>query len=271
MPECPGTDYTRSVSPSTRAELAAIAARAGALALAHFRRVTPERKEDGTLVTTADREVEAALVAELGALLPDAGILGEEGTAREGRGPYRIVLDPIDGTAAFVAGLGTWCVCIGILEGACPVAGVVHLPCLGETYSAAGGRAWLDGTPLAPLGDEAPAGDRFILTHAHAHRRHRITYPGKVRSLGSTAYHVALVARGAAEGALLGRAHVWDLTGPGAILAAVGGRYEYLGGGVVDLGTLSDGRRASDYVLAGTPAALASLRPLLGAPASPAT
>ncbi len=253
------------MSSISRAALEAIAGRAGTLALAHFRRVTPERKADRTLVTAADREVEAVLVKELGALLPDAGILGEEGAAREGRGPYRIVLDPIDGTAAFVAGLGTWCVCIGILEGARPVAGVIHVPCLSETYSALDGAAFLNGTPLALLGDGAPAGDRFIVTHAHAHRRHRITYPGKLRSLGSTAYHVALVARGVAEGALLGHAHLWDLAGPGAILAAVGGRYEYLGGGPVDLGILGDGRRAPDYVLAGTPAALSALRPLLGA------
>ena len=252
------------MSIPSRAELEAIAARAGARALQHFRRVTPERKADRTLVTAADREVEAALVAELGALLPDAGILGEEGAAREGRGPYRIVLDPIDGTAAFVAGLGTWCVCIGILEEARPIAGVVHLPCLGETYSAVGGAACVNGTPLASLGAAGTGGDRFIVTHAHAHRRHRITYPGKVRSLGSTAYHVALVARGVADGALLGHAHLWDLAGPGAILAAVGGGYEYLGGGPVDLGALADGRRAPDYVLAGAPAALAALRPLLG-------
>jgi myo-inositol-1(or 4)-monophosphatase len=252
------------VSLPSRGELEAIAARAGAVALEHFRRVAPERKADRTLVTAADREVEAALVVELSALLPDAGILGEEGAAREARGPYRIVLDPIDGTAAFVAGLGTWCVCIGILEGARPVAGVVHLPCLGETYSAVGGAACVNGTPLAPLGDARGAGDRFILAHAHAHRRHRITYPGKVRSLGSTAYHVALVARGVADGALLGHAHLWDLAGPGAILAAVSGAYEYLGGGPVDLRALADGRRAPDYVLAGAPTALAALRPLLG-------
>ena len=213
------------MSLPARTELEAIAARAGALALAHFRRVTAERKVDRTLVTAADREVEAALVAELGALLPDAGIL----------------------------------------EDARPVAGVVHLPCLGETYSAVGGAAWLNGAPLASLGAAGPVGDRFIVAHAHAHRRHRITYPGKVRSLGSTAYHIALVARGAADGALVGHAHLWDLAGPGAILAAVGGGYEYLGGGPVDLGALADGRRAPDYVLAGAPAALAALRPLLAA------
>src|SRR5438034_894070 len=190
LPATGAPDYTGGMSLPSRAELEAIAARAGAQALRHFRRVTAERKADRTLVTAADREVEAALVAELGALLPDAGILGEEGAAREGRGPYRIVLDPIDGTAAFVAGLATWCVCIGILEGARPVAGVVHLPCLDETYAAVGGAAWLNGAPLASLGDTGPVGDRFIVTHAHAHRRHRITYPGKVRSLEIGRAHV---------------------------------------------------------------------------------
>jgi myo-inositol-1(or 4)-monophosphatase len=252
------------MSLPSRAELEAIAVQAGERALAHFRHVEAERKADRTLVTAADREVEAILVAELARLLPHAGILGEEGTRREGKGPYRVVIDPIDGTAAFVAGLGTWCVCIGIMEGAHPVAGVVHLPCVGETYAAIEGRAWLNGMPLPALGSEAAAGDRFIVAHARAHARHRITYPGKVRSLGSTAYHVALVARGAAEGALLGHAHLWDLAAPGAVLHAVGGHYEYLGGGTVDLGMLGDGRRAPDYVLAGAPAALAALRPLLG-------
>ena len=122
-----------SAALPSRIELEAIAERAGRIALGHFRRVAPERKADRTLVTAADREVEAELTAALGALLPDAGIIGEEGAARAGNGPYRIVLDPIDGTASFVAGLPTWCVCVGIPEGARPVAGVVHLPACGET------------------------------------------------------------------------------------------------------------------------------------------
>jgi myo-inositol-1(or 4)-monophosphatase len=246
-----------------RAELEAIATRAGRLALGHFRRVAPERKADRTLVTAADREVEAELVSALGALLPDAGIIGEEGAAREGRGPYRIVLDPIDGTASFVAGLPTWCICIGIMEGARPVAGVVHLPAFGETYSAVDGIAYLNGVVLPPLGSPEGPGDRFIVTHARAHVRHDLRYPGKVRSLGSTAYHVALVARGAAEAAVLGHVHLWDVAGPGAILAAVGGRYEYLDGRPMDLNELADGRRAPDHMLAGAPAALAALRPVL--------
>jgi fructose-1,6-bisphosphatase/inositol monophosphatase family enzyme len=247
-----------------RSELEALVTRAGAIALGHFRHAAAERKADRTLVTAADRDVEAYLVGELGRLFPEAGIVGEEGAARAGEGRWRVAIDPVDGTAAFVAGLPTWCVCLGVLDGGVPVAGAVHVPCSAETYVAADGAAWWNGMRLPPLDDRPVAGDRFVLAHAKAHRRHRFTYAGKVRSLGSTAYHVALVARGAAEGALLGHARIWDLAAPGAVLYAVGGRYEYLGGGAVDLATLADGRPAPDFVLAAPAGTLATLRPQLG-------
>ena len=89
----------------TRRELEALATEAGAIALTHFHRVTAERKADRSLVTEADRAVEAHLASVLGGLLPEAAILGEEGAARTGTGPWQVVIDPIDGTAAFVAGL----------------------------------------------------------------------------------------------------------------------------------------------------------------------
>lgn len=256
-----------SMAPLSREELEAIAVRAGAVALGHFRRVAVERKPDRSLVTHADREVERFLTTELGDRLPEAGIIGEEGTRRATRGGDWLVIDPIDGTAAFVAGLPTWCVCVGVLRGSVPVAGVVHVPCTGETFSAVDDAGWWNGTRLPRLDDERTPADRFILADGKAHRRHRITYPGKMRSLGSGAHHVVLVARGAAEAALLGQAHLWDLVAPGAILGAVGGGYEYLGGGPVDLARLVDGACVPDAVLAGTPAALARIRPDIGRPA----
>jgi len=247
-----------------RPVLEALATRAGALALRHFHHVAAERKPDRTLVTRADREVEAMLVAELADLMPNAGIVGEEGAARAGSSGDRIVLDPIDGTAAFVAGLPTWCICIGVLRGDVPIAGVVHVPCAGETYTALDGEAWWNGTRLPGLGTVADGGgDRFIVSHAKAHLRYELAYRGKIRAFGSTAYHVALVARGAAEAAIVGRAHLWDLVAPGAVLHAVGGRYVYAGGAPVDLAALGDGQRAPADVVAGSPERLRELLPLL--------
>ena len=246
-----------------RAVLESIAARAGEIALAHFRRVTPERKADRTLVTQADREVEAYVVAALADADPGAGIVGEEGTVRAGEGDRWYAVDPIDGTSAFVAGLPTWCISIGLVAGGAAVAGAVHLPCAGETYSAGAREAWWNGAPLPRLDDVPPAGDPFVVVHSKAHRRHRLGALGKVRSLGSAAYHAALVARGVDRAALLGDVRVWDLAGVGAVLAAVGGGFALLDGGAVPLGDLLDGRRAAGDVVAGTPASIAELRTLL--------
>jgi fructose-1,6-bisphosphatase/inositol monophosphatase family enzyme len=252
--------------PPSHEELEELAGRAGKLALHHFRRATVEHKADHSPVTAADREVEAFLAAELATRYPEAGIVGEEGAARTTAGPYCFVLDPIDGTAAFVAGLPTWCVCIGLLHEGEPVAGVVHLPAAGETFSAAAGESWWMGERLPALGAET-SGDRSILLHSKAHLRHRVRYPAEARSLGSAAYHIALVARGVGEVALVGRVHVWDLVAPGAVLAHVGGCLRYLSGEAVDLRALIDGRRTPDYVVAGTAQAIARLRPLLDADA----
>jgi myo-inositol-1(or 4)-monophosphatase len=244
----------------SRVELEELTVRAGDIALRHFRNVEAERKADRSVVTQADREVEAFLAAELRARMPDAGIIGEEGAAHAGSGPYRVVIDPIDGTSAFVAGLPTWCICIGIMRDGQPVAGATYVPCTREAYGAADGGAWWTGRPLPALGDASEERERFLVADSEIHLRQRLAYRGKVRSFGSAAYHVVLVARGAAEAALLGRPRVWDLAAPGAVLAAVGGRYEYLDGGVVDLGSLLDGSRAPRDVMAGTAEALARLR-----------
>ena len=112
---------------------------AGELARSYFRNVTAERKPDHTLVTAADRAVEEFLTPRVSALLPDARILGEEFGATGAPGAEcTLTLDPIDGTAAFISGLPTWCVTIGLIRGTTPVGGITYLPMTGETYLADG-------------------------------------------------------------------------------------------------------------------------------------
>src|SRR5919202_1910133 len=88
---------------------------AGRRTLAYFQTgVRPDTKADMTPVTIADREAETILRERIGRAFPDHGILGEEEGETAGRAPYRWILDPIDGTKSFVAGLPVYGVLVGI-------------------------------------------------------------------------------------------------------------------------------------------------------------
>src|SRR5262249_49955089 len=137
--------------------------RAGELALAKRGRGAAEEKADRTLVTEADREGEGVLVSALATILPEAAVLAEEGSVRTGAGSLCVVIDPIDGTSAFLAGLPTWCVSLGVLEGGRAIAGVIHVPCTGETYGAAAGVARLNGRPLRALSGRPPAPEPYVV------------------------------------------------------------------------------------------------------------
>ncbi|HZI60616.1 MAG TPA: inositol monophosphatase family protein, partial [Pyrinomonadaceae bacterium] len=88
---------------------------AGDITLKYFRK-TPETttKTDGSYVTIADREAEAYMRREIIARFPDDGILGEEEGEMHGRSGRRWIIDPIDGTFAFVHGVPFYGVLIGV-------------------------------------------------------------------------------------------------------------------------------------------------------------
>src|SRR5262245_60993969 len=108
--------------------------------LARFRTVQVERKADGTDVTEADREAERAMRRRIEAHYPQDGILGEEDGPQRPEAERQWILDPIDGTASFALGLPVFGTLIGVVERGEPVVGVVHMPAMSETLSAAAGR-----------------------------------------------------------------------------------------------------------------------------------
>jgi myo-inositol-1(or 4)-monophosphatase len=236
------------------AKIEPIVVEAGELARGYFRNVTAERKADRTIVTEADRAVETFLVARLREIVPDVRLLGEEfGVAGPEDARCTLTLDPIDGTSAFVSGLPTWCVTVGLLCDGRAIAGITHLPMTGETYVAEDGIAKWNGRPISRGPRPASDADLFIASHSDLHRSGGTRYPGKVRSLGSTAYHMALVARGAAIAALLGRPRIWDMAAGAAMLDAVGGELRYLSGPAVDFTALLGGERATEPIIAAAP------------------
>jgi myo-inositol-1(or 4)-monophosphatase len=125
--------------------------------LAHFRASfdIDNKAGDGAYdpVTIADRNAEAAIRREIHRAYPDHGVLGEEYGLEAGKSPYRWLIDPIDGTRAFVLGQLHWGTLIALSEGDEPLLGLMHQPFTNETFigSARGGELrHHDGTrPLA--------------------------------------------------------------------------------------------------------------------------
>lgn len=139
----------RIVEILTEAE--SFAREAGALTLRYFGgEVEIDTKADGTPVTVADREAEALLRTRIEQRFPGHGILGEEhGETGEGA-DVRWIVDPIDGTKSFIAGVPLYGVLIGVEIEGVPSVGIAHFPALRETVVAGRGiGARLNGRPCA--------------------------------------------------------------------------------------------------------------------------
>jgi myo-inositol-1(or 4)-monophosphatase len=124
-----------------------IAERSGAIALEYFR--TPMRIGDKSIgaafdpVTRADTEIEAFLRNEILRRFPDHGIIGEEAGAHAPDAHEKWLIDPIDGTRAFMSGMPAWGTLLGLIVGDRAEIGVVHQPYLRETFYGDGSDAWL--------------------------------------------------------------------------------------------------------------------------------
>ncbi|MFS8975844.1 histidinol-phosphatase [Cupriavidus necator] len=144
-----------SMHPDEQAEYLTFAGRladvASAVTLAHFRGVVDVMNKDATRfdpVTVADLEAERAMRELIRSTYPTHGVLGEEEQRITGTDPFFWVLDPIDGTAAFITGLPLWGTLIALNDGQRPALGVMDQPFTRERFSGDGSYAWLNGKPL---------------------------------------------------------------------------------------------------------------------------
>ncbi|HEX3496086.1 MAG TPA: 3'(2'),5'-bisphosphate nucleotidase CysQ [Methylocella sp.] len=214
---------------------------AGTLALAFFRpgastSAEISHKAGGSPVTEADHFVDRFLKQRLETLVPEAGWLSEETedtTARLSK-DIVIVVDPIDGTRAFMRGHEAWSIAIALVEHGRPLIGVVHAPALGETYVAVKGAGArlndkaIEVSKLVALG----AGARVAAPVLLAERLHEAGLQFALQSkFPSLALRIANVASGVLDaGFATENAHDWDIAAADLILHEAGGRLASLDG-----------------------------------------
>lgn len=187
-----------------------------------------EWKPGGSPVTNADIAADSLLKARLTAARPDYGWLSEETVDNPERLSRKrlFVVDPIDGTRAFIRDRPWWSVSIAVVEDDRPVAGVVVAPQVGETYTArAGAGAFLDGRPIhvsAACGLEGcgMVGDPDWFARPDWPE----AWPAmRIERRNSTAYRMCLVASGAFDAALALAAKAdWDVAAADLIAREAG-------------------------------------------------
>jgi histidinol-phosphatase len=193
--------------------------------------VAIEWKADGSPVTAADRESEAAMRRVIAGAFPDHAILGEEEGETPGSAPYRWILDPLDGTRTFVRGVPLYGTLVGVEVRDDPVVGVVYLPALDETVAAARGEGctW-NGRPCRVTGTDALARALVVTTDERVARARSDAYERLVARTAmqrtwSDCYAYVLVATGRAEVALDPVMNVWDCAALLPIVEEAGGRF----------------------------------------------
>ena len=185
------------------------------------------------LVTAADHAAERYVVETLAAERPDDGVLGEEGASRPGSSGRTWVIDPVDGTYNFVAGLDWWCSALALTDGDDLVLGAVHHPATGRTF--VGGPqlpSHVDGVPMAPIVDR-PLAESCLTTYLHPPFYGDVVGEvfgrmangaATVRMLGSGTMDAMAVAEGRLHVLCQHSVPPWDELPGAAIIRGVGGR-----------------------------------------------
>jgi histidinol phosphatase-like enzyme (inositol monophosphatase family) len=221
-------------------------------------------------VTAADKGAEAAIRALVETHYPEHGVIGEEYGEDRPDAEFVWVLDPIDGTRAFIAGLPLWTTLIGLRHQGRPVLGAIGQPYLGELYVGHAG-----GSRLMSRGDERPLRVRrgvplnaaiiattdpaTTFTAIEREAWNRVRARVRLARLGCDAYAFAMVAAGTLDLVIEAGLKSWDIEAAVPLLAGAGGL-------VTDWFGAPVGRQGGRVVVASNQALLQEILPHLVVP-----
>lgn len=230
------------------AHLTADAARAAILPWFRHAELTADNKRpaDFDPVTQADRDAEQAMRAVLARHRPQDAILGEEFGATEGTSGLTWILDPIDGTRAFLCGAASWGVLIGLSDGRDVIYGLIDQPYTGERFEGGLGRARLnrgnEDRPLAVRATTDLAAATLMTTFpeigtpAEAQAFGRVAGRVRLTRYGLDCYAYGLLALGQVDLVIEAGLQSYDIAGPMAVVRAAGGIVTDWQGGPADQG-----------------------------------
>ncbi|MBC8348652.1 MAG: histidinol-phosphatase [Verrucomicrobia bacterium] len=206
----------------------------GKLILEHFRDpdLKVDQKKDASPVTQADRQAEQVLRERISEHFPTHGIVGEEFDSVREEAEWTWLVDPIDGTKSFVAGVPLFGTVLCLQFNGKPVLGAIHLPALGDQLLVGDGNvALLDGNKVS-VRESGPCGEWVILTSDERDiptHRSEVGWKSLLKNVAycrtwGDCYGYYLVATGKADVMLDPIVNPWDFHGAIPIIQGAGGK-----------------------------------------------
>ena len=198
----------------------------------------PEEKSAGEWVTTADRDAEALLTPQLAAVIPGSVVVGEEAAAADPHVPHRLadsgyvwLLDPLDGTANFAAGVAPFAMMVALLHNGDTVAAWILDPLTGRLAVAErGGGTWVDGRRVRTSETTGAISElrgavlrRFLPDDLRSHIETMHSHFSEISNgSGCAGYDYPGIIGGDSDFTLYWRTHPWDHA-PGVLIVLEAG------------------------------------------------
>ena len=191
--------------------------------LKDFGQITSELKSDGTLITSCDRWSDKHIVEGIAKLTNNKeGVLSEEGSKLVPSSNAYWIVDPLDGTTNFAAGIPFWAISIArFIEGQ-PQTAILDIPALNKRIIAIRGQGvWINNKQIKPQNNDLLKSacisvcSRSIMILQKQPKQH---FPGKIRLLGVSSLNMTSVALGQTFGAIEATPKIWDLAAAWLIL-----------------------------------------------------
>ena len=214
------------LSPEQLSEVHQLIDRVRSRQLQDFGQLASDVKPDGTLITECDRWSDAEIVNGLSLIAPGEGVLSEEGSQRVPSSRAYWVVDPLDGTTNFAAGIPCWAISIARFVDGRPSEVFLDVPALNQRFVALRGRgATRNNEPLSPETRSSVTSGCISLCSRSIRvlqRKPDQPFPGKIRLFGVASLDLVSVALGQTVAALEATPKLWDLAAAWLVLDELG-------------------------------------------------
>lgn len=209
---------------------------------------TTMRKSDTTIVTEADRSIQDYLMQKISRHFNNINFVCEENfdptVMKMSPDVLSVIIDPIDGTAMFSMRLPFWCISVGIFAGLEPKYGFIYSPGCDMLFYNDNRHAFCNGHIITADKSLVPESETNVFFASELIKKYDLAAVGKIRNLGSTALHAALIANNLYSRSLafIGSGNLWDWAGAIPILMKANCNIRYLSGRNVDFAEIAKNR-----------------------------